>query len=505
MATPALPPLLTDDRADQLRHALAAAEYTVDRVIERVGEEGQSGLQRNSTMAALHHLGDARDPLACLVRLFVLQQPLPEVLAHSPFDRSLFDALLAAGIVEPTGAGDKVRAGIDILPFSSPDDGATGWVVSDLHPGLDQRVAPMRPDYVLGLSPASTTLAQLVHRAPVETALDLGTGSGVQSLHLASHAARVVATDLNPRALQHARLTMQLGGLDATRVDLRQGSLYEPIADQRFDLIVTNPPYVMSPPTGERLVYREGSFTGDGLVEAVVRQAPAHLNPGGSLHVLGNWANLVGRDTTERLADWVAGSGADLWVIERERLDLFEYIELWLADAGLSTSHHYGQRYREWLGYFTDLGIESVSMGWITLTLADRQQPDVTVESWPWQVEQPVGQALGRRGGDLTASRADDRALLARTWRLRADVIEETTGRPGAEGPEHLVLRQTSGLRRAIECDTALAAVLGASDGELTLGQIIAAVAQLLEVDEDELAADVLPRFRQAVEQGFLD
>ncbi|MGJ6979809.1 DUF7059 domain-containing protein [Aestuariimicrobium soli] len=501
---PTLPPLLTDAEAVALREALAAADYTVDRVIEAVGEVGQAGLQRNSTVAAAHHLGDDRGPLACLVRLFVLQQPMADHHARRPFGTDLYARLLEVGIVERTGAGDMVRAGVDVRPVDSPDDQATGWVVSDLHPGLDQRTAPMRPDYVLGLSPASTTLAQLVNRAPVGRALDLGTGSGIQSLHLASHAEQVVATDLNPRALQHARLTLQLAGL-GERVQLREGSLYEPVSGDRFDLIVTNPPYVMSPPSGERLVYREGSFTGDGLVQAVVTGAPAHLNPGGSLHVLGNWANLTGVDTAERLAGWVAGSGADLWVIERERLDIFEYIELWLADAGLTTSRHYGPRYAEWLDYFTGLGIESVSMGWITATMAGREVPDVTVEAWPWQVEQPVGEALGRHADDVGAAGSSDGDLLGRAWRLRGDVIEETTGRPGADGPEHLVLRQTSGLRRAIECDTALAAVLGACDGDLTLGQLIPAVAHLLEVDAAALAAEVLPRFRQAVREGFLD
>ena len=221
MAELTLPPLLTDGQAGSLREALQRADYTVEGVIGLVGEVGQAGLQRNSTVPALHQLGDDRSPLACLVRLFVLQQPMAEHHARLPFGSDLFEHLLAVGILERTGAGDMVRAGVDIRPVASPDDDATGWVVSDLHPGLDQRVAPMRPDYVLGLSPASTTLAQLVHRAPVGSALDLGTGSGIQSLHLASHVDRIVATDLNPRALQHARLTLQVAGLGVDRVDLR--------------------------------------------------------------------------------------------------------------------------------------------------------------------------------------------------------------------------------------------------------------------------------------------
>ena len=108
-----------------------------------------------------------------------------------------------------------------------------------------------RPDYVLGVSPASTSLAQMTMRTPVDSALDLGTGCGVQSLHLARHARRVVATDVNPRALQLSRLT---AALNQVEVDIRDGSLYEPVAGERFDLVVTNPPYVMSPPTTQARV-----------------------------------------------------------------------------------------------------------------------------------------------------------------------------------------------------------------------------------------------------------
>ena len=102
------------------------------------------------------------------------------------------------------------------------------------------------PDFVLGVSSASSTLAQLTVRAPVARALDLGTGCGVQSLHLARHAGQVVATDLNPRALALAEMTAMINSVE---IDLRQGNLYEPVAGERFDLITSNPPYVMSPPS----------------------------------------------------------------------------------------------------------------------------------------------------------------------------------------------------------------------------------------------------------------
>ena len=75
---------------------------------------------------------------------------------------------------------------MDLRPYAT--DEADFLVFSDLTPGLDTQSTPMRPDFVLGLSSASSTLAQLTVRRPVGSALDLGTGCGVQTLHLARHA-----------------------------------------------------------------------------------------------------------------------------------------------------------------------------------------------------------------------------------------------------------------------------------------------------------------------------
>ena len=109
---------------------------------------------------------------------------------------------------------------------------------------------------------------------------------------------------------------------------MRRGSLFDPVDDEMFDLIVTNPPYVMSPPDGERLVYREASYTADGLVRAVVTGASERLNPGGALQVLGNWAITDDQPWQERLAGWIEPTGCDALVLQRERLDPYEYIEL---------------------------------------------------------------------------------------------------------------------------------------------------------------------------------
>ncbi|GAB3816367.1 class I SAM-dependent methyltransferase [Tessaracoccus terricola] len=480
-----------------LRHRLNEIGYTVDAVLDRIGEAGQEALGRNTTLAADVALGDAMDPLAVLIRLFLLQQAVPAEHVAAALDLS---DLVAQDVLRLDG--DEVVALLDIRPYDSPDDGASGFLASDLTPGMDSATSATRPDYVLGASPASLTLAQLIVRDDVGSALDLGTGCGVQALHLARHCGRVVGTDLNERALECARLTAELSGID---VDLRHGSLYEPVAGERFDLIVSNPPYVMSPPgdDGDRLTYREGTHTADGLVEAVVRGAAEHLNPGGTAQFLVNWAVTADQQWTERLRGWVAGTGLDCWVIERERMDRYSYIELWLTDAGLAGSEEWLPAYRRWLDYFDELGIEEVGMGWIMLTAAGRQEPQLRFETWPHAVVQPVGLAFAQDRAAVDASLLPLAELLAATPRL-ADVKQETIGEPGAADPQHIVLRQRTGLLRAIEVGTAEAAVLGALDGELTVGQVLAAVAQVLEVDAAELAAEVVPVIRDALRDQLL-
>jgi methylase of polypeptide subunit release factors len=97
---------------------------------------------------------------------------------------------------------------------------------------------------VLGVGAAASTLAQSVVRTPVERALDVGTGCGIQALHLSRHSRSITATDLSQRALRMAATTAAVNGLTW---DLRAGSLLEPVAAEQFDLIVSNPPFIVGP------------------------------------------------------------------------------------------------------------------------------------------------------------------------------------------------------------------------------------------------------------------
>ncbi|HEX4976240.1 MAG TPA: methyltransferase, partial [Nocardioides sp.] len=256
---------LPADVVTRLRDALRRTGFTYDAVAAVLGPVAHAALSRNETTPGLRATRDG-SPLSTLTRLFLLQAPVPVADVERALP-DLLDALCVAGLLERSVG--EVRARLDVRPYADEDH--DWWVVSDLTPGLDGGGARVGPDHVLGISSASSTLAQLTVRDPVDRALDLGTGCGVQALHLAAHARTVVATDVNERALAITRLN---AALNEVAVEVRAGSLYEPVTGEAFDLIVTNPPFVVSPATGERLVYRDSGLPGDEMVRRVVTGAP---------------------------------------------------------------------------------------------------------------------------------------------------------------------------------------------------------------------------------------
>ena len=480
----------------RLREDLLRADYLATPVLEAIGEQGQAGLTRNHTIAASRALGGRQDPLATLIRLFVLQQWQPDEQVARAFDTQ---SLLSLGIL--ARVGDGFVAKVDVRPYEDQTDATWGWVVSDHTASLDTREDPPRPDHVLGMSPASASLSQITSQRHVGRALDLGTGSGVQSLHLASHADQVVATDLNPRALTLAALTFALNEVDVTT---KLGSLYEPVEGEAFDLITTNPPFVISPDLGPRLVYRETEFTSDDLMKAVVQGAGPRLNEGGSLHVVGNWAHVAGQDWRDRVGNWVP-SGCDAYITERELIDPYEYIEIWLADAGRRGSQTYLHDYEQWLDYFDELRIEAIGMGWITMVKTGSETPHVTAEQWGHPVDQLVSTDLMAHVEAMKFRSWNEQEILDHHWVLAPGTIAETTSLPGRpDEPTHVIYRRTDGMQRAIEVDAGLGGILGACDGELALGQIVTAVADIIEVDPVGFQAQMMPELTRLIGQTWL-
>jgi cyclopropane fatty-acyl-phospholipid synthase-like methyltransferase len=487
--------LLPDLTVDLLRAALIAADYSYDGVSAVLGDAGRLALSRNETTPGLRATRN-ESALATLTRLWPLQAGVSLDAATMALP-GLVEPLCAAGILERSV--DEVRALVDVRPYA--DDMRDWWVVSDLTPGLDGSRSRIGADHVLGVSAASSSLAQLTVRDPARRALDLGTGCGVQALHLSEHVDEVVATDVNARALAMARLGAVL---NEVRVDLRAGGLFDPVAGQRFDLVVSNPPFVVSPATEERLVYRDSGLPGDELVRRLVSGVHRHLEPGGFATVLANWVHRRGEPWQERVSGWLQHNGCDAWVVQREVTDPAQYVELWLKDAGLHGTAEYVRRYDAWLDWFEEQDLEAVGFGWFNLRRVDRE-PVLHLEEWPYEVALPLGgEVAGRaRRTDFLAA-TDDRALLAARLVVAADVRQDTEGQPGAEHPATIVLRQQRGMRRARRADTVIAGFVGACDGQLSTGRILDALATILDRDPSSLRQEHLAEVRDLVADGFL-
>lgn len=508
-----LPTIVAEPAATEaLRHDLTAAGFTVDRLDALWGAEAAASLHRGSRVAALRALG-GRDttPLSTLATLFVLGLPVPRADAAAAFPEAGLDAVVAAGLVRDGATADAVHPAVDLRPYAFVDDLGAGswWIVSDL--GELALGTALGEEHVLGIGGATTTLSGLQVPVPVRRVLDLGTGCGIQAMHARRFADEVVATDISRRALDIARFNAQLNGIDG--IDFRFGSLFEPVTGERFDRIVSNPPFVITPrregvPSYE---YRDGGMVGDTLVETVLRGLTDHLEPGGTAQLLGNWEYRWGSDGLDRVRAWFADTALDVWVIERERQDPAAYAETWIRDGGTKPgSAEFDGLVDAWLDDFQDRRVTGVGFGYVVVR---KPQPGGT--SCLRRFER-VPETLGSNPAGLGATVArvldaaawlgahDDEALAAAHLRVAGDVTEERFYWPGNDDPTVMTLVQGGGFGRRVDADTALAAFVGACDGDLSVAAIIGAIAQITGADEGALTADLLPRARDLVLDGLL-
>jgi SAM-dependent methyltransferase len=427
-------------------------------------------------------------PLSAAVKLFLLDVPVAAREASEALAPGGLERLERLGVL--AREADSVRALVSITPLGDL------LVASDRYEGPGGG----RPDHVVGTSISSRALAAVTVQRPVARALDIGTGSGVQALELARHAERVVATDVNPRAVAFARFNAVLNG--CANVEVRAGSLFEPVEDERFHLIVSNPPYVISPES--EFTYRDSGLPGDTFSEGLVRRLPEHLADGGFAHVLVEWVHAREEPWSAPLRGWVAGSGCDALLLRFTTQEPTRYAAAWNADLrGIPGA--FEDALDRWLAYHRRLGIEEISWGAVVL----RRRAG---ESWvlahdlPSTRLAPSGDHIRRIFGtrDYLDSLGIGRGLLETAFALADDHVFEQRYevRGGGRVVLETVVRLADGLRFEAELQPDAERVLALLDGTRALGDAITAVAGPGEFDT--LAGELLPGIVRLVELGFL-
>jgi methylase of polypeptide subunit release factors len=526
---------VTSELIARLRLDLLSARFSVDTLIGLWGDQADAALHRGQRVPVSRALdGPAGMTRAgVLARVFVLGFPVSEAQLAGALPTLSIDGAVELGLVSRDATGGDsgnsdelvttdLRATLDLRPYNFVDAYGVGswWIVSDL--GELAIGGALREDHVLGVGGASLTLSGLMVGSPVDAALDIGTGCGIQAMHAARHARRVVATDISARALEIAALNAELN--DIHNIEFRLGSLFEPVSGERFDQIISNPPFVITPRTADvpSYEYRDGGMVGDALVASVIDGVAAHLQDGGIAQLLGNWeygtagpagtAGAASTDGLQRVSGWVASTGLDAWVVERETQDVALYSETWIRDGGIRPGPDFDRLYNAWFDDFERRGVTAVGFGYLTLRQAQTQTqtaPGSRVLRRMERLDGALGGSLGVHiaqtlaAWDWQSARTDEELGLERL-ELATDITEERHYWPGAADPTVMTLHQGGGFGRSVPLDTGLAALVGACDGELSVRAIVAAIAQLLEVDAAALSADLLPSIRELVTTGFL-
>ena len=522
------PPVVTSEQVASLRADLSESGWGVEAVATLLGEVADAALRREIRLPALRSVraalaaGADSSPVAVLTALFMLGEPVLATALDAALPRTGAAGAAVIGLVgEPDEAG-YVRARVDLRPHEAVDDAGEirWWVASDLGELVTGRA--LAPDHVLGIGGAGLTLAGLTPRTRVRSALDLGCGCGIQTLYLLRHAEHVVATDISERALAFTAFNAALAGVCVTggpdvgsgdgagRLELLQGSLLEPVAGRRFDLIASNPPFVLTPPAVREagLPLMEYRDAGGPVLPVLVAGLGEHLEPGAAAVMLGNWEHRGADSWREAVATWIP-EGLDGWVIEREVQDPVEYATMWLRDGGLTPERDaegFDAALGAWIDDFEVRGVQGVGFGYLIVHRPLRPRD-------PWRLLEEVttsGQGvLGHHVAEVLEARErlaglDDDAVADLRPVLAPDVTEERHLIPGAAEPTVILLRQGGGLGRTIRASTVVAALAGVADGELSVGQIASAVVALTGEDAIGLRAEMVEATRHLITMGFL-
>jgi methylase of polypeptide subunit release factors len=473
--------------AEALGAALARLGYTEASVESLLGEDGTAAGPEDIAVFSRRLPGT---PLGIALRLLLLQLPVGEAEGAVALGQDAVDALRALGLVVTDDANLVSRS--RIMP------------VEDLLLSFDGfSTADDPPRYVSTFSPTTAWLAALTPRRRVARAVDIGTGNGAHALLAARHSDRVIATDLNPRALAYTEINAAVNGLD--NIETRLGSLFEPVAGEQFDLITCNAPFVVSPEA--RWQYRDSGMHSDELSELLVRQAAAALAPDGYASLLVSWVAKSEEEPDDRVHEWIEGSGCDAWVLGLSSADPLDHAFSWNNHL-VDDQQALGAALDEWTAFFRSIGVGWITEGAVLLHRRDGTDHALRVDPIDEDDLGDAGDQIERAfaAHAFLATIRSDEAILDGQFKLVEDVRLDRSY--DAEGGEAATVVLHEGTWPELEVNAETADVLASLDGNVTLGRAIERTIKRLELTRrsaSELRREALDATRELLELGFID
>ena len=411
---------------------LDRAGYTDERIVKLMGVDSLSRLGERKLPPLLRRTSGGT-PLETLVRLFILDQDVDAAAARRALAPMTPESWVTMGLIEPADAG-RYGASVQLRCYQ-------GLILA--YDFTRRGRGGVRPDFVMSVSPSTLVLLGMTVRRKNRAALDLGSGCGIHALIAASHSARVVGVDVNPRALAMARFNAGLNEID--NVEFRDGDMFAAVEGETFDLIVSNPPFIIQPES--RHIFLNSGTDDDDICRRLAKDAPTFLNADGFCIFNANWAVMDGQDWKARLAGWFEGAGCDVLVIGQGIADIGEYAAS-LIEVGQDEQAEYLRLFDRWMGYYAERKIVGIGRGVIVMRKAGGRPNWFDVDEGPAEVTFPSGDDVGQLVELRTFLHGlrDDRDLLNVRLRVAPNVRFEQTSEPvnGA-------WRQVSGqLRRVI-------------------------------------------------------
>jgi SAM-dependent methyltransferase len=475
----------------RLRDLLQGIGYTDKGILEALGVSDLP-IIRGSDIQILLRRTHRGTPLDALIRLFLNEIPVDAESLQKAIQPMKLDTWTQAGLVEMKNS--SVVAAVKLLPYSN----------LVLAYDLPKRLQQGQYDYVMGIGSSSITLSNLTIRSHAGATLDLGTGCGIQALLAASHSDQVLAVDKNPRAVRIVSFNAKLNGME--NVEPLEGDLLEPVEGRTFDLVVSNPPFVISPERS--YIYRDSGLEGDEICRKIVREVPRFLREGGYCQILCNWAEKTGEDWQKRLETWFEGTGCDVWIMRSESRNVATYAYSWIRHTEMQEPLNITDRFETWMNYYEHLGIESVSAGVITMRRRDGVSNWFRADESPDKMLGPSGDVILQGFGlrDFLETVQNDSRLLDARLHLSPEIRLKREYEPSAGGWKEVAaeVHLKKGLAYSGNADRYVTDLLITCDGQRRVGELLNGLADSSGVDRQKITAPFCEVVRRLIERGFL-